>query len=192
MIYARFFIILMPLLLSIPALAASGDVSPLSQIEAILKQEEEIQPKLHEKLRASLKEMQTLTLSLKSKDFDSLLSDIKEKVEGNQSNIAENLLRINFLICLRDSMSANPITDVKKDMEKILMDLAFKQIVSSAESNIESSTWFFEISLSIAIRDVFEPSENFGQFIKSYMIYSSLGDPKSPSGFLSERTYIGK
>lgn len=183
------FISLLILLAKPPVWAASPYVE---QLKKVLAAEEAVRKKLNSKLEDALQAANAIKIDLKNEHFDEELSQLLSKVADARNDVSENQLRINFLDDFIHKLDTATITDIKKDAEKILLQLAKKNLLADAETGLENETWTFESHLAKAIRDIMEPNENLGEFVKSYMVYSSLREPRSPRDFLKERKYIGQ
>ncbi len=169
-----------------------ADKNVLDQFQKLLRAEEAARGKLDEKLVGTLKEMQNLSATKKNKNLEDELEAAETKVEDAKNDILENHLRLDFLNSFTGALENSSSKDLKDGTVKILLDLAHKQIVSSSESGNETNLWVFEIYLSLAIKDIMEPNENLADFVKKYMIYASIRDPRTPTEFLKDRDYISR
>jgi hypothetical protein len=162
----------------------------LKDIQQALEKEQKARSLLTLKLTETLKEMSSL--SPHSKNFDEELESKEINAATAKEDLFESKMRLDFLEQLMTAVEGRSINDIKKDIPDILVDLSQKQILSNSEQNKEDNLWLFEIYFSIAVKELMEPTENFGEFMRKFMVHSSLKDPESPSSFLKERKYIGK
>lgn len=167
-----------------------GAPSPIQDLQKILKAEEEVRTKLNSKLFTALKQAVDQPANAKNKSFDEELNTKISDVIDNKNDIIENHLRIDFLNTFINKLDSTSTGDIKKVAVEILINMAHKQLISDSETNSSSQMWLFAIYLAIAVRDIMEPNENFGEFVKKFIIFSSLREPRSPADFLKERDYI--
>ncbi|MBK9294155.1 MAG: hypothetical protein IPM57_06870 [Oligoflexia bacterium] len=160
-------------------------------LQTVLQAEESVRTKLSSKLLDALKQVTSSTADSKNKEFEEELNEKTQIVADAKNDIKENQLRIEFLNSLINKLEPmGEISDIKKVLNDVLIDLAHKQLISSAEHSVESNLWLFETYLAIAVRDIMEANEDMAEFIKKYIVYSSIREPRSPSEFLKERNYI--
>jgi hypothetical protein len=170
--------------------ALAADKATMGELQKLLHAEEDMRSKLDGKLVDTLKDMQNVKSTSFSGDvLDATLSRHEVKVGDVKDLLVENHLRIDFLNSLLEALEKTD--DVRKDAAAILLDLSHRQILGNMESGVDTKVWLFELYLSIAIRDIMEPSENFTDFVKQYMLYSSVHDPRTPAEFLKSRDYMG-
>ena len=145
---------------------------------------------LTQKLIDTLKAMQATSAAENPRRHAGIGSRMSNETKVNDAKdaVAENHARIEFLNSFVTALEA--AGDARNDSGKILVDLAHKELLASIEYSGDSKTWLFEIYLSIAIRDIMEPSENFADFVKKFISYSSLREPRSPGDFLRDRKYL--
>lgn len=175
---------------SIPSLP-SISVVVLDQIQSVLRGEEEAHSKIDLNLTKRIDEFTAQSVSPNNKNLDETITDLQSKISDTENDLIENHLRIDFLNALISSLQSINITDLRKDLCQVLKQSAHRQLLSGAEStSTDSKTWIFELNLCLAIKDIMEPGEKLGEFIKKYMIYSSLREPRSPTEFLKSRDYI--
>lgn len=176
--------------LPLPAVGAT-DSSVMVQLNSLLKTEEEMHVKLDNELVDAMKEIQAVSVLGAEHTVEAILSRHQSKVADIKNNLVENHLRIEFFNALINTLDHHPPTDIRKDSPTIFLDLAHKEILASVESGNESPLWLFEVYLSTAIKDIMEPSENYADFIKRYLVFSSIRDPRPPQDYLKSRKYIG-
>ncbi len=166
------------------------DVAP--QIQNLLSEVEKTHQDLNQKMDGALESAIQLPLSGKNfSQFDDESSRLTNYVSQLQIQLRENHLQIEFLNAFLGSIQKSDITDLRKDTCKILKTLSFNQLKSAAEILEDpGKTWLFEVNLCTAIKDIMEPGEKFGDFIKKYMNFSTLSDPQSPALFLQDRNYM--
>jgi hypothetical protein len=166
-------------------------VNPITEIQKILQLEEQARVKFTNEVNEALDRMHAVNAAKGNDErIDSTLARHEARVTEIRNNLIENQLRIELLNDLISAMDRKKAA--AKDIPAILLDLSKKQILASAESaNNETRLWVFEIYLAIALRDIMEPSESLGDFIKKYLVYSTVRDPRSPQEFLKSRNYIG-
>lgn len=175
-----------------PVVSAAGPSEISDQIQIVLRAEEAERSKLIESLGHHVDGALRLSLSKENGQFEDEAARSIGIISRAKDDLAENQARIEFLNAFLSGLQRSALTDLRSDSCKILKDLAFKLLASSAEVSAPiNKTWLFEIYLCLAIRDVMEPGEKFGDFVKKFMTYSSLTDPQSPTGFLQSRDYVG-
>jgi hypothetical protein len=178
--------------LGLSLLAQARPVSnPIAEIQSILRVEEQARVKFTNELNEAMDRMHAVNATRSDRGrIDTALTRHESRVIEIRNKLTENQLRIEFLNDLMSVMDRRKAA--LKELPGILLELSKKQILATAESpNAESKLWLFELYLSIALRDIMEPSENLGEFIKKYLVYSTIADPRSPQDFLKSRNYIG-
>lgn len=148
--------------------------------------------KLSEELLNSLKEMSNAKAQKGKEDSLQVQLDRNEnEIQNKFPPFRENQLKIEFLSQMVSQLERKT-GEPKLAAPEVLMSMAQSAITSAIEQGREVGvTWKFYLYLSVAIKEIFEPSENLGDFIGDYISYSSLSDPKPPQGFLKSRDYIG-
>lgn len=168
----------------------SAQKAILADVRKVLEIEQNTRAKLSAELRDGIKSLQAATAMRGSEDnMEISLQQGETKLSDTRTALIENQLRLEFLNSFISALERT--TDPRKEVVTVLGDLAFRQVLASVETQTENSIWRFEIYLSIAIRDIMEPRENLGEFVKQYIQYSSIRDPKTPKEFLKSRSYIG-
>ena len=163
----------------------------MEQLQDVLKSEEDLHVKLDKEMINFTDVMSKTVISAQNKNLDDELDVAQSRVIGTQKDLTENHLRLDFLNTLINSFQSSSGGDLRQDTCNILKDLAHKQLLSATEINQpDGKIWLFEIYLCLAVRDVMEPGEQFGEFVQKFMIYSTLRDPKSPTEFLNHRNYL--
>ena len=201
MFYARLFIAFI-MLLAQPARALPGivqdqcaDKITVSKIEAILKAELALQEQLDTRLSDALQSVLAEPATLQNKDLDKALDRAHGSIESNHENFLENKLRISFLSDLRDKIIEKKVCVLRPELPEILTAMAKRELLGCAEvgkTAKECGSWKFMTNLALVIKDNYEISEDFGEFLKSFMVYSTINNPKSPGEFIRSRSYIGK
>lgn len=178
-------------LVGLMTLAASSvwcDTQSTTTLRGLLADTTKHRANLENKLSDALKKMQA-NLTVKE-NLDVQLQRAEEDVLRIRGEIKETQLRVEFLNSFVHATSK--VKNFKQETPAILLQLAQRQISSGVEFSNESRLWIFETYLSMAIRDLYEPTENLAQFVRNFMDYSTLADPRSPKGFIKTRDYIGQ
>lgn len=175
-------LILVPLA-SWSAPTASGP-SHIQSLRKVLHEEEDSRTKYEGELRDLMDDIQNTDIA--NPNFETEISRSQNRLQDVKSKLQENQARIEFLNNFINAIDRNPSANVANT----LLNISHIQVTSGVQSNTESKIWLFELYLSIAIKNYFEPSETLGAFVKAYMAYSSVLDPRSPKGFAKNRDYL--
>ncbi len=186
-----FIICLAGLILTIQSTTCFGSPeAAILELQNLLHAEEESRVKLTGDLVISLQAMQSVSaINPADESIDPDLQRHSTKIYDVKNNLLENNLRIEFLNSFISGLDRSG--NGRNYAVALLIDLASRQLLSSVESGSENNIWLFEVYLSIALRDIMEPSENFAEFVSKYMAFSGLRDPRSPHDFLRLRKYVG-
>jgi hypothetical protein len=164
----------------------AADKLLISSVQKILDEENLNRAKLDGRLVDAIKDLQTTNANRYGADaLEMPLLRDESKINEVKDALSENHLRIEFLNMFISGLET--ASDVRMESPKILADLSHKELLAAVESGGETKVWLFELYLSIAIRDIMEPSENYADFVKKYMNYASLKEPKSPAGFMKDK-----
>ena len=79
-------------------------------------------------------------------------------------------------------------SNLKIFLEQQLLDMSYTELFNNS-NNEDNHVWQFMIDLSIAIREIHNPHENVIDFVKDFLSYSTVSNPKSPFNFLHEGNY---
>lgn len=121
-----------------------------------------------------------------AKNILTSISDELEKLNNKKAEISARkdvLGQIIFVIETR--WSQQPIQGF---LHEQLLDLASTNLAEGASANSQR-LWKFLSYLSVAVREVPDPSENLLNFIEDYMRFSTVLQPKTPAEFLANRHY---
>jgi hypothetical protein len=166
------------------------DPSIMTGLQGLLTTENEQRVKLDKTLVETMEEMKSTPLNASQVNLlETSLLRSETKIADIKRALTENHMRIEFLNAFISSMDSSK--DARIDAPRILGEMAHKEILESVETNNDQKTWVFEIYLSIAIKEVMEPNEKFTEFVKSYINYSSLNEPRNPGEFSKSRNYLG-
>ena len=173
------------------ATATASEKPVIVALQKILDDENQERGKLDTRLTDALRDLQSISATRNTGEvLDNSLLRAESKVTESKEALYENHLRIEFLNSFISLLE--PAADARAETSKILAEMAHKDLLASVEGGGDSKVWLFCIYLSIAVRDVMEPSENYADFVKKFMNYSTLRDPHPPGEFMKgkDRKYL--
>ncbi len=135
---------------------------------------------------------ETEKIRINDKDVKTQIGQLDRTIDTIQTlkdKKQEHILRRQFLdrltLIIDSKWSGQPLSTF---LQQQILEMANTELTSG--ENSDNQTWKFASYLSIAIRELPEPSENLILFIEGYLNFSGLKEPKAPYLYLQERHYI--
>lgn len=162
----------------------------LRLIKDMQSRQQKIIETLDQNLARTLQETEKIRIN--DKDIKTQIGQLDrtiDTIETLKQKKQEHILRRQFLdrltFIIDSKWTGQPLSTF---LQQQLLEMANTEL--TAADNSDNQTWKFASYLSIAIRELPEPSENLILFIEGYLNFSSLKDPKAPYLYLQERNYI--
>lgn len=161
----------------------------ISKLKSIQSKQTQLIGEIDSKIRNNLKQTLDVKVSEDSTGSEIRINKIQETMESLEQRRREALERSQFLDRLIFAVDTKWTKDsLKTFMEQTLLDIASTEM-NQTDSKAPSNLWKFATYLSVAVRELPEPKEDLISFVDSYLEYSTILNPKSPTVFAQNRSY---
>ncbi len=174
--------------------AAHGPLAKNQALEILKKtrdsQKEQI-TKIDQDLKAKIAETQTMQISSGSlaqeRAFENKFQSYTESLRGLSTKRSELLLKQKFIDQLMFQIDSkwNGST-MRTFLEHSFLEMALSEMTDPA-TNLNQA--IFDSYLSVAVREIPEPTEDLINFTIAYMNFASISKPRSPVQFVNIRNY---
>lgn len=187
----HFVTLFITLIVTLTPLIAGADVrsESLSFLRAWRKENTE---KLNKASTDVANALKTVTdIKLKKEDGVDPMQKLNDRLTTLTENRNELRARDEFIDQLlfqtEQNLRVDSKSEVKSFLEETLLKLALQQTKSDGSSSLKDTRFF--TNAVVALREVAEPNDPPLSFLKQYMEFSSVSNPKNPSQFAQERHY---
>jgi len=163
----------------------------LDQLKKTRETQSEQIAKLDQEIKTKISETQNIHMALESasqeRAFDNKLQAYVENLNSFAAKRSELLLRqklVDQIIFQIDTKWNGQ--GLRGFLEHIFLDMALSEMTDEAPDVVHATFYSY---MSVALREMPEPTEDLISFMIGYMNYSSISKPRSPLSYMSLRNY---